>query len=64
MKSLAIVIVLGLSVFSADAFRRPDGRVVADSSRNRLSTRSMWRATGADSFLISFSRIPPSHRSK
>ena len=31
-----------------NAFRRPDGRVVADSSRNWLSTRSMWRATGAD----------------
>jgi NAD(P)-dependent dehydrogenase (short-subunit alcohol dehydrogenase family) len=29
-------------------FRRPDGAVVADSSRNRLSTRSIWRATGAD----------------
>ena len=30
-----------------NGFRRPDG-VVADSSRNPLSTRSMWRATGAD----------------
>jgi hypothetical protein len=40
-------------------FRRPDGRV-ADSSRNPLSTRSLWRATGIDGVGFAVVRsLPP-----